>query len=193
MENVNTKRFKDLKVGDTIYVTDRWDFYKLTIAGIGEGNDENGAYMKVTFVQNSEFAYCDNALNIDSCFQIGKGYLEDFCIECYRDCVFFADKEECRDYLKTLQERAGDALEKLDRCHYSWAYINDNGEEIKNEKVFDTMDECYREMRKIALLTLEGLIYNVTETHDFSIHCSADHIKINGGNKRYDWFIVEVV
>ena len=192
MENVNIKRFKDLKVGDIIYVTDQWDFYKLTIAGIGEGNDENGSYMQFTFVQNSEFVYCDNELNIDSCFQIGKGYLEDFCIECYRDCLFFADKEECRDYLKTLQERAVNALEKLDRCHYSWAYINDNGEEIKNEKVFDTIGECYCEMRKIALLTLEGLIHNVTETHDFNIHCSPDHIKIIGINKRYDWFIVEV-
>lgn len=185
-----TKTFDDLKVGDFIYVTDRWDFYKLTIAGIGEGDDENSAYMKFTFVQNSEFAYCDNALDIDSCFQIDKGYMEDFCIDCYRDCLFFADKEECRRYLETLQKRTGDALEKLDRCHYSWKYIVDTGE--FRGQVFDTMEECYSEMRKNALLKLDSLTCDMTKKCDCIISCEVDHIKIISGLERWDWFMIEV-
>lgn len=190
MENVNTKRFKDLKVGDTIYVTDRWDFYKLTIAEISIDSNDMDKCMKITFLDDCEFAYCDNALDIDSCFQIDKGYMEDFCIECYRDCLFFADKEECRRYLETLQKRAGDALDKLDKCHYSWKYIVDTGE--FRGQVFDTREECYSEMRKNALLKLDSLTCDMTKKCGCIISCEVDHIKIISGLERWDWFMIEV-
>lgn len=187
-KEIKTKKFKDLKVGDIIYVTDRWDFYKLTIAGIGEGNNDRGKYLKFTFVEDSEFAYCDNELDIDTCFQVDKDYLDEFCIECYRDCVFFADKEECRDYLKTLQERAGDALEKLDKTHYSWKYIDENGGETQSQ-VYDTMNECYRAMHKNALLKLDSLTCGM-EKMWCEINFEIDHITINDNEKRWDWVLV---
>ena len=191
MENVNIKRFKDLKVGDTIYVTDRWDFFKLTIAGIDEGDNENGAYMKLTFLDDCEFAHCDNALNIDSCFQIDKGYLEDFCIESYGDCIFFADKEEYKDYLKTLQERAGDAIEKINKSHYAWNYIDEYGK-MTQSKSFETMGECYRDMHKNVLLKLDSLTCGM-ENMWYEIKFETDNITINDNEQRWDWCIVEVV
>lgn len=189
-KEIKTKRFKDLKVGDIIYVSDRWDFYKLTIAGIGEGNNEKGTYMKFTFVVDSEFAYCDNELGIDTCFQIDDVHLDDYCIECYRDCVFFADKEQCRDYLEILQKRAGDALERLDKSHYSWKYSDENGKETQS-KSFETMGECYRAMHKNALLKLDYLTCQM-EKMQYEIKIETDHITINNNEKRWDWWIVEV-
>lgn len=190
VETNKPKTFDDLKVGDIIYVTDRWDLYKLTIAGIGEGDNERGNYKKFTFVDDCEFAYCDSALDIDSVFEVDEEYLDNFSVECYRDCLFFADKDECKEYLEVLQKRAGDAIEKINKTRYSWKYIDENGKETQS-KTFETMGECYRAMHKNALLKLDILTCGM-EKMWYEIKFEIDHITINDNEKRWDWVLFEV-
>lgn len=185
-----TMTFNDLKVGDIIYVTDRWDLYKLTIAGIGEGDNERGNCKKITFVDDCEFAYCYTALDIDSVFEVDEEYLDNTSIECYRDCLFFADKDECKEYLEVLQKRAGDAIDKINKTRYSWKYIDENGKET-HSKSFETMGECYRAMHKNALLKLD---YETCQMEKMwcEIKFETDHITINDNEKRWDWVLFEV-
>lgn len=190
VETNKPKTFDDLKVGDIIYVTDRWDLYKLTIAGIGEGDNERGNCKKFTFVDDCEFAYCDTALDIDSVFEVDEEYLDYFSVECYRDCVFFADKDECKEYLEVLQKRAGDAIEKINKTRYSWKYIDENGKETQS-KSFETMGECYRAMHKNALLKLDILTCGM-EKMWYEIKFETDHITINDNEKRWDWVLFDV-
>ena len=185
-----TMTFNDLEVGNIIYVSDRWDLYKLTIAGIGEGSNERGRYKKFTFVDDSEFAYCDTALDIDRVFEVDEEYLDNFSVECYRDCLFFADKDECKEYLEVLQKRTADAIEKVNKTRYSWKYIDENGKESQS-KSFETMNECYRAMHKNALLKLDILTCGM-EKMWYEIKFETDHITINNNEKRWDWWIVEV-
>lgn len=185
--------FNDLEVGNIIYVSDRWDLYKLTIAGIDEGSNERGRYKKFTFVDDSEFAHCDNALDIDRVFEVDEEYLDNIIIEveCYRDCLFFADKEECGRYLEKLQKRTGDAIEKINKSHYAWNYIDEYGKMTQSES-FETMGECYRDMHKNVLLKLDSLLTCGMEKMWYEIKFETDNITINDNEQRWDWCIVEV-
>ena len=192
VETNKLKTFDDLEVGNIIYVTDRWDLYKLTIAKINRGeSDEFGDYKEFTFVNDCEFVYCDTALDLDPSFIVGKEYLNNVNIECYRDCIFFADRDECKEYLEVLQKRTGDAIEKINKSHYAWNHIDENGKESQS-KSFETMGECYRAMHKNALLKLDILTCGM-ENRWYEIKFETDHITINDNEKRWDWCIIEVV
>lgn len=204
MEEKSTKTFKDLKKGDTIYYTNGWDLYKLTISVVVRYIDETYFH----FDQDDEY------------FRLNSGYKNDY--ECINDisvpdkklcefavnfnCYegrFWADRVKCKEFVENSLEKVQKNIEKVNQSYYKWTCnASCSGSEmgwttklINSEKTYNTKEECYGAMREDAMNLINSFKFIDSEMKGHQkvvIEFKDDAIWVNVGDDiHYTYNIVE--
>lgn len=193
---INGKVWDGVSVGDTIYVTDRWNFSKLKVK---EVRCIANRVKEFEFVQDCAFIYCHLLLNVQPTIQIKDTHLDEVCFGIDDETLLFADKCECRDYISAWQRRADNALSILDNSGYAICFIDNKSNETHKSNVYSTKEECYNAMiemanKKMTELTGSMDFNSNNNKHTFKLSYLRDYISIEMDNKykRFIWFIEEV-
>lgn len=193
---IKGKVWDGVSVGDTIYVTDRWNFSKLKVK---EVRCIANRVKEFEFVQDCAFIYCHLLLNVQPTIQIKDTHLDEVCFGIDNETLLFADKCECRDYISAWQRRADNALSILDNSGYAICFIDNETNETNKSKVYNTKEDCYNAMVEMANKKMTELIgsmdfNNNNNKHTFNLSYWRDYISIEMDNKykRFIWFIEEV-
>lgn len=149
-------KFKDLKVGDYIYVTTNIEVFKLKISEVKKTPDGN----IFRFKNDDEFMRINAGKDVDDCVKflsVIDYNLEGRALDC-GDYYYWADRNMCKDYLNLCIENAKKNVAKIEEsCSYKWEIDTDSwffvdlvGAPYFSEVVFDSKDTCYENMREVA-------------------------------------------
>ena len=145
-------KFKDLKVGDYIYVTTNIEMnevFKLKIDIIEVTPDGNIFH----FENDDEFM----RLNDREYLSVITSNLDGFALDC-GDYYYWADRNKCLDYLNLCVENAKKNVAKIEKsCGYkweidtdSWLFVDMTGVPYSSKEVFESKITCYDDMLKVV-------------------------------------------
>lgn len=151
-------KFKDIVVGDYIYVTTNIEVFKLKISEVKKTPDGRIFYFDT---DNEYFRLNSGAQNYTDClefFSVIDYNLEGYALDC-GDYYYWADRNKCLDYLNLCVENAKKNVEKIEKsCGYKWEIDTDNylfvelsGTLLFCDGVFEDKNSCYENMRENAL------------------------------------------
>lgn len=143
-------KFKDLRVGDYIYVTTNIEVFKLKI-DIIEVTPGDSIFH---FENDDEFM----RLNAREYLSVIAYNLDGFELDC-GDYSYWADRNKCLDYLNLCVENAKKNVAKLEKsCGYKWVLTTEHifeGLQVHSVNEYADKDCCYNNMREVALSVLQ--------------------------------------
>ena len=148
------KKFKEVVAGDSIFVTNGLDTFKLNVETVDK-------YGYIILQKNDELSDCQYLFNVPDYIEDGEDKRNSSLAYHYTngdlDYVIIADKDRCLEYLENWRNRINKNIEKISKCGYKWVLTTTHifeGLQAHSVNEYADKDCCYNNMREVALSVL---------------------------------------
>ena len=148
------KKFKEVVAGDSIFVTNGLDTFKLNVETVDK-------YGYIILQKNDELIDCQYLFNVPDYIEDSEDKRNSSLAYHYTngdlDYVIIADKDRCLEYLENWRNRINKNIEKISKCGYKWVLTTTHifeGLQAHSVNEYADKDCCYNNMREVALSVL---------------------------------------